>query len=111
MDQYVFLQGLIQSSDIFNCFVCLQLEVVYQFFVGSFDETGTHIDDFGTIARVYVLSYSGFWFDTLTSIPWSFLDFYSYHVSFLHNSKFLHSQSYAYCCCHLDVCACNMRDQ
>ena len=58
-----------------------QLEVLYQFFVGSFDETGTYVDDIGTIAKNYVFSYNGFWFDAITSVPWSFLDLYSYQVS------------------------------
>ena len=58
-----------------------QLEVVYQFFVGAFDETGTYVDDINTIAKKYVFAYNGFWFDVITSGPWSFLDLYSYQVS------------------------------
>jgi hypothetical protein len=59
----------------------VQLEVVYQFFVGTFDETGTYVDEFHVVASSYILSYSGFWFDALTSVPWSYLDLYSYRVS------------------------------
>ena len=55
--------------------------MVYQFLVGEFDETGTYVDDFGAVARNYVLSYSGFWFDSITSIPWSYLDLYAYQAS------------------------------
>ena len=56
------------------------MEVVYQFFVGTFDETGTYVDEFQAVARNYAFSYSGFWFDALTSVPWSYLDLYSYQV-------------------------------
>ena len=49
--------------------------------MGEFDETGTYVDDFGAVARNYVLSYSGFWFDSITSIPWSYLDLYAYQAS------------------------------
>jgi hypothetical protein len=66
----------------------LQLEVVYQFFVGTFDQTGTYEDSFYVIARNYALSYGGLWFDALTSVPWSYLDFYSYQVGFPGISKF-----------------------
>jgi hypothetical protein len=59
----------------------VQLEVVYQFFVGTFDETGTYVDEFHVVASSYILSYSGLWFDALTSVPWSYLDLYSYRVS------------------------------
>jgi hypothetical protein len=58
----------------------VQMEVMYQFFVGTFDETGTYVDEFHVVASNYLLSYSGFWFDAVTSVPWSYLDYYSYRV-------------------------------
>ena len=55
----------------------LQFEVVFQFFVGTFDNTGTYVDDLRIVASKYIMSFSGFWFDTVTSVPWSYLDLYS----------------------------------
>jgi hypothetical protein len=56
------------------------VEIVLQFFTGSMDLSETYCDDFKVIAAKYVSSLGGFWFDVVTSIPWSFNDLYAYQV-------------------------------
>ena len=59
-----------------------QFEIALQFVTGSMDLSETYCDDFKVISAKYLSSLSGFWFDTLTSIPWSFNDLYAYQVTF-----------------------------
>ena len=51
-----------------------------QFFVGVFTEDLKYIDDWRTVVVKTFTSISGFWFDSFTSIPWSFLDLQLYMV-------------------------------
>jgi hypothetical protein len=51
-----------------------QIEVACQFVIGTFDSTETYCDELGTIVTRYLTKFSGFWFDCVTSIPWSFMD-------------------------------------
>jgi hypothetical protein len=60
----------------------LQVEIVLQFFTGSVDLSEKYCDNIRVISAVYLSSLSGFWFDCVTSIPWSFNDLYSYQVVF-----------------------------
>ena len=60
----------------------LQFEIFLQFVTGSMDLSETYCDDFKVISAKYLSSFSGFWFDTLTSVPWSFNDLYAYQVTF-----------------------------
>ncbi len=57
-----------------------QLEIVIQFFTGSLDSSETYCDDYRVIAIKYLSSFSGFWFDFATSLPWAFNDLYAYQV-------------------------------
>ena len=56
------------------------MEVVVPFFMGKLDVSDTYCDDIREIARNYVTSLTGFWFDFLTSLPWSFNDLYTLQV-------------------------------
>ncbi len=60
----------------------LQMEVVVPFFMGKLDVSDTYCDDIRVIARKYLASLTGFWFDFLTSLPWSVNDLYTLQVSF-----------------------------
>jgi hypothetical protein len=59
----------------------VQMEVVVPFFMGTLDVSDTYCDDYRKIAIKYLTSPSGFWFDFLTSLPWSFNDLYTIQVS------------------------------
>ena len=58
-----------------------QFEVFCQFVIGVFDKNGVYVDDFGTVARKYLLTATSFTFDFVTSLPWSYMDIYSYQAS------------------------------
>jgi hypothetical protein len=60
-----------------------QIEVILQFFIGTENADMTYNDDILSIARRNLCSLSGFWFDCVTSIPWSYLDLHFYLVKFL----------------------------
>jgi hypothetical protein len=57
-----------------------QFEIVLQFITGSLDLSETYCDDYKVIGAKYLSSISNFWFDLVTSIPWSFSDVYAYQV-------------------------------
>jgi hypothetical protein len=57
-----------------------QFEVLVQFFVAIYNEELQFIDDWRSIAIRNLMSISGFWFDSATSIPWSFMDLHFYLV-------------------------------
>ncbi len=57
-----------------------QIEVACQFGIGTFDSTGTYCDEIGVIVRRYLTKLRGFWFDCMTSVPWSYMDFAVYVV-------------------------------
>jgi hypothetical protein len=57
-----------------------QFEVLLQFCVAVYNEDLQFIDDWRTIALRNFLSIFGFWFDSATSIPWSFMDLHFYLV-------------------------------
>ena len=59
----------------------LQMEIVLQFFTGSLDVSEIYCDSLPIIAAKYFSSVGGFWFDFLTSLPWSFNDLYAYQVT------------------------------
>ena len=64
----------------------MQLEVLSKFFIGKINKSQTvYIDEFRVVAYMNLISI-GFWFDCLTSVPWSYLDFYAYWVSILAQS-------------------------
>ena len=52
-----------------------QLEIVISFFVGYHDEDGIYIDNLGKVAKTYLGSFWLFWFDAITSIPFSLIDY------------------------------------
>ena len=56
-----------------------QVECVTQFVLGVYDNGG-YIDSFSVIAWRSVTSVTGFWFDCVTSIPWSCIDLHLYLV-------------------------------
>ncbi len=58
----------------------MQLEVLVQFFVGVHGGEQEYIDDWSHVATAYLTSIFGFWFDSVTSIPWSFIDLHFYVV-------------------------------
>jgi hypothetical protein len=57
-----------------------QIEIVLQFCTGTIDVTDTYCDNFSVISTNYLASPRGFWFDVITSIPWSYNDLYAYKV-------------------------------
>ncbi len=57
------------------------MEVVVPFFMGTLDTSDTYCDDFRKIAINYLTSLTGFWFDFLTSLPWSLNDLYTIQVA------------------------------
>ncbi len=58
----------------------LQFEIVTQFFIGYFDGNGAYVDDIFSVVARYGLSVSNFGFDSITSLPWSFLDYWAYQA-------------------------------
>jgi hypothetical protein len=57
-----------------------QVEIVLQFLTGYVDISETYCDDFRSIGAKYLSSPSGFCFDFVTSLPWSFNDYFTYKV-------------------------------
>ncbi len=60
--------------------VFFQFEAFIQFFLGTYDMDMNYIDDFAWIVKKNLFSFNGFWFDCLTSIPWSCFDLVEYLV-------------------------------
>mmetsp|Transcript_28073 Transcript_28073/g.56569 ORF Transcript_28073/g.56569 Transcript_28073/m.56569 type:complete len:639 (+) Transcript_28073:600-2516(+) len=60
---------LLQFNMFVDTFFCI--EVCMTFFVGVIDK-GTYVDDFRTVARIYLTG--RFWFDIVTSLPTSWAD-------------------------------------
>ncbi len=48
--------------------------------MGAYDNDLNYVDDWQWVAKQNLLSPTGFWFDAVTSIPWSFLDLHSSSV-------------------------------
>jgi hypothetical protein len=61
----------------------MQMEVFSQFFIAYYDNNGAYVDDMREVAKRYTMSFSSFWFDLSTSLPWSYLDLYAYQVLLL----------------------------
>ncbi len=61
-------------------FIC-QIEVFVFFVTGKFDKNEIYHDNILYIVWERLRSPGEFWFDAVTSIPWSFLDFLSYLVT------------------------------
>ncbi len=57
-----------------------QIEVAFQFVIGTFDSTGTYCDEFRAVVARYLTKVRGFWFDCVTSVPWSYMDLVIYVV-------------------------------
>ncbi len=51
-----------------------------QFFLGTYDMDMNYIDDFAWIVKKNLFSINGFWFDCMTSIPWSCFDLVEFMV-------------------------------
>ena len=66
----------ITSILIFNMAVDLFFifDLVYRFFVGVFLPGGIYVDRLGKVAKLYLSSPSGFWFNLATSIPFGWID-------------------------------------
>ena len=58
-----------------------QFQVFIQFFMGSFDCMSL-IGDLRMALERNLVS-AGFWFDVVTSVPWSYLDYEAYQVCFI----------------------------
>jgi hypothetical protein len=58
----------------------LQVEVVFQFFIGYFDHNGAYVDNIVSVVVRYGLSINNFGFDFITSLPWSFLDYWAFQA-------------------------------
>jgi hypothetical protein len=54
--------------------------VILHFFVGFYDNGEKYIDDVKKIFYKSLMALGGFWFDCVTSLPWSFMDLYAYKV-------------------------------
>jgi hypothetical protein len=63
-----------------SCVARAQAEVLLQFFVGYHTEDNRYCDDILALARRNLSSLTGFWFDCVTSIPFSFIDLSMYMV-------------------------------
>ena len=75
---------LFEYFDFYVCGIALlqeQFEIILQFCTGVVDISETYCDSFKVISARYLASPSGFGFDCLTSLPWSFNDFYAYRVT------------------------------
>ena len=59
----------------------MQVEAFTQFFLGYYTQDMTYKDDLSGTIRRNLSSISGFWFDCITSIPWSFMDLHFYLVA------------------------------
>ena len=60
----------------------MQVEAFIQFFLGYYAHDMTYQDDLVVSVKRNLSSLSGFWFDCVTSIPWSYMDLYFYLVIF-----------------------------
>ena len=58
-----------------------KFEAISQFFIGYFDANEKYVDSLLAVALKNFSSFSGFWFDLLTSIPWSYFDMIAYQVN------------------------------
>ncbi len=60
--------------------------------MGAYDNDLNYVDDWKWVAKQNLLSPTGFWFDAVTSIPWSFLDLHSSSVcsTSCHKSRAFH---------------------
>ncbi len=56
------------------------MEVFLQFFIGFYTHELKYFDDICTVARHNLSSPFGFWFDSVTSIPFSYIDLSIYLV-------------------------------
>jgi hypothetical protein len=72
-----------------------QIEVAFQFVTGTFDSTETYCDELSFIATRYLTTIRGFWFDCITSVPWSFMDLAVYRVR---STPALNCRSVRACC-------------
>ena len=61
---------------------CPQTETIIQFFLGYFDDELTYQDNFLNVVQHNLSSITRFWFDCITSIPWSFLDLHFHLVNY-----------------------------
>ena len=61
-------------------YAVLQFEVFVHFFVGIFDSSEKYCDNLFLVVSRYLTTPSGFAFNLITSIPWSFIDLNSYQV-------------------------------
>ena len=57
-----------------------QFEILVQFFVGKYHKDLEYIDNIFWILKTNLTTPSGFWFDCITSIPWSCIDFNTHLV-------------------------------
>ena len=60
--------------------VLAQFETIFQFFVGFYDDQGSYVDEIQLVFLRQVREPTRFLFDITTSIPWSYLDYFSYQV-------------------------------
>jgi len=54
------------------------VEAFTQFFLGYYEEDMTYQDDLIVLLKRNLSSLTGFWFDCVTSIPWSYIDLHFY---------------------------------
>jgi hypothetical protein len=57
-----------------------QVEAFVQFFLGSYSQDLTYQDNLLMSLKRNLSSVRGFWFDCVTSIPWSYMDLHVYLV-------------------------------
>ena len=58
----------------------VQVDVILQFFIGIHNEDMQYCDDIHRVLLLKLKSPSGFWFDCITSIPFSYMDLYFHQV-------------------------------
>ena len=67
----------------------VQFEALSRFAVGTYGHGQVYEDDVGRVVMNNLSSLTGFWFDCVTSIPWSWLDFATYKVRVLQKNALL----------------------
>ena len=63
---------------------CTQVEVMSQFFTAFYNDNGSYEDRLPVVAARYGLSMTKFGFDLITSLPWSYLDYWAYEARIPH---------------------------
>ena len=73
-----------------------QFDIILQFFTGVHNEDMSYCDDVRKIALYNLASITGFWFDCVTSIPFSYIDLNSLEVAYIEFASQRHKSTNSY---------------